>query len=511
MAIRLAIGGGRRRIVGQLLIEAMILSTAGGVLGVALAAGATKALAATLVQVIPMVLAFDPTPDVRVVAAAFAFCTISTVFFGLGPALRLSRTDVVSELKQQPSDIRGRRRRVGMRGALVVAQVALSLALLTAGGLFLSGALKATAADPGFRLDKGLLASVDASLASMDETRGRETYRQLMARLRSIPGIESASLASMVPYGEFSDGRSVKPVGATDEEADYAFYTVVGADYFRTLNLPVMRGREFTHAEEELPSPIRPVIVNDVLARRLWPDQDPLGQQIQFTGREASGPEPSTMEVVGVVGSVRHSLFDREAVAGLYVPFGDRYQGGMNLHLRTRAGDRASESSALQAVQREIKAVDQRLPVLALKTLRDHRDSSIYMWIARTGANLFVTFGLAALLLASIGVYGVQAYTVSRRTREFGIRMALGATQGALIRMVLAEGLWLALLGLGIGLTMSVPFTFLLSSWVYGVGPFEPLVLAGAPAVLVASAMLACYVPARRAMAIAPVTALRCD
>jgi predicted permease len=396
-----------------------------------------------------------------------------------------------------------------MRNMLVVGQMALSLTLVTAAGLFIKGALGAANADPGFRLEREALASVDASLAGYDEARGRAAYRSVMTRLRAAPAVEAASLASSVPFGEFSDSRTVRALGRRRDEVEHTSFTLIGADYFATLGLRLLRGREFSQVEEERPSAVRPVVVNATLARRLWADENPIGQRLQVQDDAGAWGDP--MEVVGVAPGLRGSLFDREAYQHLYVPFGGQYQAGMNLHVRGRSEGDAAERVLLHALHGEIRAADACLPVLGVKSLREHRDTSIFVWIARSGADMFSTFGIAALLLAVIGLYGVKAYMVSRRTREIGIRMALGAAPRDVLSLIMREGFALTMMGLGIGLALSALIAPLLSSWVYGVAAFEPVVFASAPLVLAAAALAACYLPARRATRVAPVTALRCD
>lgn len=524
IAVRLALGGGRGRIVRQLLTEGLTLSLAGAAAGLLLAFWSTKLLIASftsLTSLVPFVINFDLTPDVRVLAATMAFALCSTLFFGLGPAWTLARTDMLTDLKEQSGEHRGGRkgRRFVARNMLVVGQIALSLALLTAGGLFIRGAFKAATADPGFRLERGLLVGVDPSLAGYDETASRSLYRALLERVRALPGVEAASMASVVPFGEFSEGRHVQKAGAAstdrsgkearDEFAD-AQYNIIGARYFESLGLGVLRGRDFTHQEEESAAGARVVIVDEPLARRLFPEQDPIGRQIQFQARER-GERPVAMEIVGLVPGLRHDLFDHAPVPHVYVPFGQQYRANMNLHARITAAGREAEAAMLGSVRREIRALDDRLPVVTLKTLTTHRDASLPLWLVRTGANMFTIFGLLALGLAVVGVYGVKAYVVSRRTREIGIRMALGAAPADVLWMILREGLVLTLAGLGVGLALATITARLLSSLLYEVSAFDPVIFTIAPLVLAAASLLACYLPARRATKVLPLSALRTE
>jgi predicted permease len=293
IAVRLAVGASRWSVVRQLLTEASLLSVAGGVLGLWVAYDASRLVASTLVPLLPMFdIVFDPTPDARVLGAALAAAVLGTAVFGLGPALRLSRPDVVSVLKEQPGALPARSGagRLIARHGLVVAQVALSLTLLTAGGLCFSGPVRASSADPGFDLDRGIVATVDGSLAGYDAPHRRAAYLHVLERLRALGGVASASLASTTPYGESSNDRGVQPAGARPGEGVVsAVYRVVGADYFRTLGVPLIAGREFTNSEEATATPVRCVIIDVELARRLWREENPLGRQIQWAEYEAGG------------------------------------------------------------------------------------------------------------------------------------------------------------------------------------------------------------------------------
>jgi predicted permease len=511
--IRLALGAGRGRIVRQLLVEGFMLSLAGGVAGLALAYWATKLLASSFVGALPFAIDYDPQPDLRVIAATLGFAGASTLLFGLWPAWRLARTDVVPELKYQAGDHpdSGRLRRVPMRHALVVAQVALSLGLLTAGGLFVRSAAGAAGADPGFEFRSGLVAGLDPGLAGYDETRGRQIYDQLLERVRSLPGVRAASVASLVPYGEVTDAERVRRPGTTgDKGRASAIANIVGADYFASLGLTVRRGREFTRAEEASAAGARVALIDEPLADRLFPGEDPLGHQILFVKDDESAKGPP-LEIVGIVPGLRHDLFDRAPVAHVYTPFGQQYRSWMTLHVKLAGGGREADATALAAVRQAIRAADERLPVLSIKTLEDYRETTFFLWIARTGARLFSTLGVLALLLAVIGLYGVKAYLVARRTREIGIRMALGAAPRDILWLVLRDGLVLTGVGLAVGLGLAALVARAVGGFVYQASPFDPLVFVSAMALLFTAAMVATYIPARRAMRVEPVVALRTE
>ena len=540
IAIRLALGSGRGPIVRQLLVEGFILSLAGGASGLLIAFWATQLLVSSMAPAMQgmFMLALDPTPDLRVLAATLGFSALSTLVFGLGPAWKLSRTDVVPELKEQGGENgRTRWRRLGLRNALVVTQVALSLALLTAAGLFTRAAGKAAAAEPGFSLAQSIVANVDPSMGGYDEAQGRELYRRLLERMRSLPGVEAASLASVVPFGDMTIGRRVEKVGtegnrAPEDTGGSSFamgsggapsdrgnsvgvnYYIVGASYFETLGIKILRGRGFNAGEEQSASGAQRVVIDETLGRRLFPKADPLGQYIRFTdsdggGAARPGAQTMPMEIIGVARPIRHGLLDFDVRPHVYVPFGQHYQANMFVHLRVAQAD--SEAAVLRAVRQELRLLDDRLPILSLRTMTEHRDASISLWMVKTGANLFTAIGLAAVFLALVGVYGVKAYLVSRRTREIGIRMSLGATPFNVMWLVLREGLTLTVTGVGIGLLLAVGVGYLVRGLLYQVSALDPLTFATAPVLLAMATLFACYFPARRAMKVAPLRALRTE
>src|SRR5262249_5593216 len=375
IAIRLAVGGGRARIVRQLLTEGLLLAFAGAAGGMLLASWATGALAASLAAVMPLGIEFHPEPDRFVVAATAAVAVGATGVSGLGPALKISKTNLVDDLKALVSDGAGAPRRwFSARNVLVVGQIALSLMLLSAGGLFARGALKAATADPGFRYERQLLVGIDPSMAQYDDGRGRESRRAAPERIRRIPGVVAAGGASSVPFGEFHEGQTVERVGGPSrpEQATRvsAVYRILGADYFRALALPMVRGREFSAAEEESATAPSVAIVDERLARRLFGADDPLGQMIRFVEQPGAmkAVDPRPMEIVGVAAPIRDGLFDREAGPAIYVPAGRTYRANLSIHVQVaRAG---SEADVLAAIRAELRALDPRLPVVAATTMR---------------------------------------------------------------------------------------------------------------------------------------------
>ena len=512
IALRLALGSGRQRVIRQLLTESLLLAGAGAAAGLLLGAWSTGLLFATLSTVMPLTVTFDAAPDVRVLAATAGFAVIATVIAGLGPAWRVTKPDVLPDLKEQPAE-RGTGRRFTVRNALVVGQIAVSLALLTAAGLFMRGAFKASTADPGFPLDTGVVATLDPAMAGHSEARGRAAIKSILSRVRSIPGVHSASVASLLPFGEFREGNYVQKGGTPPAPEGQAVtgveatFTIVGADYFETLRLPLLRGRGFTAAEEESAGGAAVAVIDEPLSRQLLGGDDPIGQIIQFPS--GNNQKVETFTVVGVVAGVRHDLFENAPSPHIYVPFGQNYRGSINLQVRAETAGGAE--GLIQTLRREIPAADATVPLGTVKTLEQHRDGSIQLWAVNAGARLFTVFGGVALLLAVVGIYGVRSYLVSQRTREIGIRMALGATSSNVLWLVVRESLTLTMTGIAIGLLLAWGVGVAVSGLLYQVGAIDPLVFGSAPIVLALAALAASYLPARRATRVTPVSALRAE
>ncbi|HEY2907309.1 MAG TPA: ABC transporter permease [Vicinamibacterales bacterium] len=511
IAIRQALGSGRSRIVRQLLVEGLVLSSIGASAGLLLAWWATNALGASLGGTLPLGIEVVVVPSPRMFVAAAGLTVFSTVFFALGPAWSLSRPMVQGDLRGEQSRAT---RWIGTGPALVIGQLAVSVALVAAGGLFVRAAVNAATADPGFSMNHQLVFGMDPSLAGYSDAQGREMYARVLETVRAMPGVEQASLASTVPFGEMSEGRVVTVPGDT-RKFDPAF-DIVSSGYFETLRVPVLRGRTFTAAEDQ-PSSARTAVVDTRLAQVVFGGADPIGRIVRMPVREGD-TDTIAFTIVGVVPSIRHDLFDNAGVGAgdlsgshghIYTPLGSHYRASLTMHVRT--ADAAPDASMVPAVQKALRQVDPKLPVLTARTMTNLRDASISEWSVRAAAWLFSAFALLALVLATIGVYGLKAYEVARRTREIGIRIALGATARDVIRLVLGEGAKTTLVGVAIGLLLAAGTAKLVSGMLYRVNPFDPAVLAIAVTALGAAAMVACYVPARRATRVAPLEALRTE
>jgi len=504
IAIRLAIGGSRRRIVRQLVTEGMLLAMLGGAAGLVLASWSTTLLIQSLAGLAPLDIVYDARPDVRVLGFTLLFCALSTMVFALFPAWKLSKPDVWIDLKENTGeDVAGRKRRLFSRGnMLVMAQLSLSLMMLTAAGLFVHSAVRAANVQPGFSLENEVLAEVDASLIDYNEARGSQLYATLKDRLRQVPGVQSVAIAVTVPFGSMRLGKSVTPSEKAISKEHPALetrYNIVSEDYFQTLEIPVLRGRPFTAAESTAGSKSRVAIIDKLAAEKLWPGGDALGKHIRL-----DGAEKQDLEVVGVVGDIRENIIGAGIDPHLYVPLGREYQANVQFHIKV-----AGDERMLETIRRAIVATDERLPLLALKTMRGHLDSGFDIWVVRTGAHVLEIFGGVALLLAVIGLYALNAYTVARRTREIGIRMALGADTSTTLRMILGEALKVTIVGIGAGLLLAIGLGRVLAGFLYDIRSLDPLVLGGAPILLTLVALFACYVPARRAARVDPMIALR--
>ena len=532
IAIRLALGGSRGRIVRQLLIEGFLLALLGGICGLLLGLWSSDLLVASLSKILPMDVVWLTGPSWMILSATLGFCVLGTICFALGPALKLSRAAVIEDLKQQAGEDANRPRwKFLPRNPLVVVQVAFSLALITAAALFIRGATNAAAVETGFKAKNVFLVEVDASLGGANQKRALDLYRMVGERFSALPGVERADLAATVPFGINTVRRTVLRAGlspASDDQPATAaegrtftpFWNSVGANYFAAVGLPLLRGRAFTAAEATEAGGPAVAVIDEVLAKKLWPDGDALGQRIQFPVRPGAPPENDEqgngqikrgepIEIIGIVPAIRNRLFEKEPVGALYLPFARGFQS--DAFFFVRFASLGKESVTADLLRRTAQGVDPLLPILELRTFEKHMDGNPQLWIVRAGAALFSIFGGLALGLAVIGVYGVKAYSVARRTREIGIRMALGAQSRTVLWMILREGFVMVACGVGLGLLLALATGKIVSAILFDVSATDPFAFTIAPAVLMAAALLATWLPARRATKISPMTALRTE
>jgi predicted permease len=500
MAIRAALGAGRMRLVRQYLTESLLLGFLGAGGGLLLAYWATRYLS-TLSLGTDLPLQLDFMPDSRVYLFSLGAALVTGVIVGVFPALRVARRDVSAVLHEGSRGSSSGRRRQFARNSLVVAQVAGSLVLLIVAGLFIRSLGKAQTIYLGFDPHNVLDFSLDVQQVSYPEARGRTFYRDLEYRLRALPGVISVSQAFTVPMGVMSASASIYLEGHTvqaGQQPPGADYNMVSPGYFSTLRIPLHRGRTFTDTDEEKAPPV--AIINQTMAKQLWPDQDPLGKR--FSTKSASGP---FLEVVGVVQDGKYKGVVEDPQPHFYVPLGQSYEPLRTFHVRT-SGPPERLSTEVQA---QIRELTPSLPISEMQTM-DHALQGMNGFLFyHLGAQLTATMGLLGLILAVVGVYSVASYTAVQRTQEFGIRMAIGATPRDILKMVLRQGLQMVAIGLLVGLAAAFAGTRLLADLIYGVAPSDPATFAAVATLLLAVALLACYIPARRATRVSPNVALR--
>jgi macrolide transport system ATP-binding/permease protein len=508
MAIRLAIGAGRGRLIRQLLTESLLLAGLGGGVGLWLAGPLGQLLASFTPPVgrgysTPLSLAGGL--DGRVLLFTFCLSLLAGIVFGLAPAFGAARTGLVGALKDGASDETGRRR-LSPRKLLVVAQVALSFLVLIGAGLCVRSLQRLQAIDAGFDPAQVLVLSLDLAPSGYAEARGQIFYQQLVERVTALPGVESASLAQLTPLSDDLLRRRTDIEGyqlPPGEKSVSLFYNVVAPRYFETLRTPLLGGRDFT-PQDRAGAP-QVVIINESLARRYFPKSDALGKRLTF-GNYPGSPVPlQHLEIVGVVKDSKYAEVTEQTRPMMFLPLAQSYRPETRLHVRT-----AQDPTALvSAIRRAAQQIDASLPVYNIRTLAEQKDRSLYS--ARMAATLLSVFGGLALLLASIGLYGVMAYVVGQRQRELGVRLALGAQQHDVFRLVLKEGMTLVLVGLALGLAGALIGTRLLTTFLYGVRPTDAATFIGIALLLALVALAANYLPARRAARTDPLRALRAE
>ena len=497
IGIRLALGAGRVRIVRQLLTESLTLALAGGAAGLIIGVWLTKGLRSLLPErFLWLSFKLDFGVDWRVFSFTLVVAILTGVLFGVVPALQASKPDLVPTLKDaRLSGPRGGR--TGLRGALVVIQVALSLVLLVAAGLCVRTLRNAREIDTGYEVGSVLTARMDLGKQNYNQAQGQVFQKQLIERMHSLPGVQAAGLGITLPLNDGRWESRISPEGDETRRVQ-TFENFVSPRYLEALNIPLLQGRQFSdHDNEQGP---QVALINQTLAGRLWPNEDPLGKRLTWS----SGPDAKhTVEVIGVARDIKgRNLFEAPGPM-LYLPLLQNYQPSIILHLRTSV----KPEQLAAALRREVSALDRNLPVYSIQPLSDHLTATLTP--QRLLAHLITSFGLLALLMASIGLYGVLAYTVTQLTPEIGLRMALGAQKRAVLQLVVAKGMKLALLGVGLGLAAAFGLTRLLEGLLFGVSPLDPTTFAMNGLLLIVVALLACYVPARRAAKIDPMIALR--
>ncbi len=546
IAVRLALGASRGRVVRQLLAEGLVLALAGGGLALLIAPWAIRLAIASLASR-SVLHGAEVSPDARVLTFTSLVSMIAGIAFALAPALKASRPDLVSSLKQ--GTLGSGCRQSPLQRALASGQLALSFVLLMGAGLLLRSMQSIVTTNPGFETRNVLLSSVDLDLQGYSPARGSAFYRQVLDRLRSAPGVIAAGAATSVPPEEWPGAVSIFYPGQEppqDVLRGHEFqlglrvnFVTVTPGYFRSLAVPLVQGRDFTDQDGSgapsldqdgyslgvSPGPLANaglvpnaslvpnagssatastggvVIISRNLAQRLWPGQNAIGRQISWP--TLVGPPRPPLEVVGVVGDVKYLSLAQGAPLVMYVPAAQNYSGRMTFIVRTASspGDFGS------VMRREVNAVDKNVPLFGVRTMAEH--VALSLWQQRMAASLISAFGMLALALATLGLYGVVAHTVAQRTREIGVRMALGAHRDQILRLVLRQGLALALAGIAVGSTAGLAVARLMSGMLFGVSTLDPWNLFTVALALVLVTLLASYVPARRAASVDPIVALR--
>ncbi|PTX90726.1 ABC transporter permease [Opitutus sp. ER46] len=499
IAIRLAAGASRAQLIRQFLTESVLLALLGACLGLCIASWTVDSVVWLLPTEIARenVLTFSLDPLTLTLTIGIAIAT--GLLFGLAPALHAARTDVNTALKEGG---RGSGAGVGhhrLRRLLVIGEVSLALVLLVSAGLCAKGLQQARQVDIGFNPDRVLLGHLQIGMNGYNATTALPFYRELRQRLAAEPAIEEAALASWFPLGlEGCKGTGVYVEGYEPLPSHNPTYelAVVSPRYFATLRIPLVTGRDFTDADDAAAP--RVAIVNEHFARRFWPGQDPIGRRFRASGEWRT--------IVGVARAGKYNRLNEEPDPFLFLPY---QQGVPDLDLSICVLARGAAESAAAPIRQALRQLDPGVELLRTRTLTGHVAMSFFM--PRVASSLLLLLGGVALLLAAMGVYAVIAYAVSQRTREFGVRLALGAQPRDLLAQVLRQGLALGLAGIVVGLGLAVALTRLLQGFLYGVSPFDPLTFALIPALLLGVAGFACVVPARRAMRVDPVEALRAE
>ena len=502
IGIRLALGASRPRLVRQLLTESLVLSLLGGGLGLLIAYWATQLMQGMIPVLDYNVINDFFSLDSRALLFTIAASVATGILFGLAPALHSSNPQLVPVLKgTSESEQRGKTRRLTLRNSLVVAQIALSLMVLVCGGLFIKSFRKAQSIDPGFNTTRNaLLISMNPLLVGYEDEKARNFYHRVIEQAKALPGVEAAGLTRLVPLGDSSN--STGPVlreGETLARGSAGrdvMTTVVSPGYFDAMQIPFIEGRNFDDRDQQKTQKV--IVINQKLAQILWPGESAVGRRI-LIGADSKDP----LEVVGVVKTGKYRSLAEDPKPYFYSVLSQRRPAAMTLVLRTNGDPLAVVGS----VRTALKAIDQQVPMFAVKTMPVHL--SWALWGPNLAATFSLAFGVLALMLSAVGLYSVMAYVVSQRTREVGIRMALGANRRDVLRMVTGQGMKLAVFGVLLGLVMAIALSKVISSLLIGVSSYDVATFAVVSGLLTFVALIACYLPARRATKVDPLVALR--
>jgi predicted permease len=496
IAVRLALGASRLRLLRQLLTESFLLALLGAGAGLLLAYWLNQAVMAFKPPMEPpWNILLDLRLDLRVLGSTLLLTFVASLLFGLAPALQASKPDLVPALKDGEGADSPRKGRLNLRGALVVAQVAISVVLLICAGLFVRSLQELQAVNPGFRVENGLTLSFQLEPQGYDETRGAAFMRQLLERVAALPGAQSVTAVNYLPLGHRDLNAEVFAPGR-ERRVESVGLQIISLKYFTTMGISLLRGRDFA-AADTAPAP-KVTIINEALAARLFPGEDALGKQLRDPHREGVA-----YEIIGIAKDSAYRSLGEVPRPVMYQPYAQRYSPTMNLVMRT-AG---APEPLIASLRREVNSLDPNLPTHNLRTLREHVQATLAP--VRMGTTALSVFSLLGLFLAAMGIYGVMSYAVAQRTHEIGVRMALGARRRDVLKLIVRQGMVLTLTGAAIGLLIAYGATRLLAKLLYGVGSTEPMTFAGVTLLLISVALAACYLPARRATKVDPLVALR--
>ena len=500
VALRLALGASRWRLVRQQLVESVTLACLGAGVGLILA-GWTGSLLLAALPGSESARALSATPDARVVIFALALAVITTLVFGIVPAIQATRPAAASVLKDEAGSVAGGGRQARMRRLLVVGQVAMSMLLLAGAGLFARSLFNLRGVDPGFNADQLLAFSINPSLNGYAQPRIQQLFEAIQNDLSTVPGVRNVSMSEVGALTGNSWRMTIRVDGYQQKEGEDMNPGVdnVGPRYFATMGIPLVAGREFS--EKDVLGAPRVAIVNEALARYFFGDVNPIGRRFGI-----GGSSPTEIEIVGVAKDVRTEELRERAPRFVYLPYRQNDAlTALTFYVRTAADTPATTAAIRQTIQRR----DPNLPIYAMRTMETQIAESLF--VERMIAGLSVAFGILATVLAAIGLYGVMSYAVARRTREIGIRMALGAERGGVRWLVLKEVIALAAVGVALGLGGALYATRRIEAQLFGITPNDPETLAGAITLLILVALLAGWIPARRATNIDPMLALRSE
>lgn len=500
IAIRLAMGANRVRLIRQLLTESVLLSLIGGIAGVVLAFWIVDVLLA-FKPPIDFPLSMDVRLDCHVLLFSLGVSLFAGTIFGLAPALQATRPGLSQALRE--TSAQGGAARTRLRSVLVVAQIAISLVVLIAAGLVVRTLQQLQTMNPGFNAQNALTMSFDLGLQGYDEQRGQQFYRQLTERVQSLPGVKSATVSSYIPLSLNYNSRNIFVEGMPAERGENvptAMNASAGPRYFETMATPLVQGREFTGQDQ--PKSEQVAIVNETFVRRLMPNVSSPAEAIgkRFAFGNASGP---FMRIVGVAKDGKYFSITEDQRPFVWTPMSQDYSSSGILTVRTEG----NPESLLGAVRKEVQTIDPNLPLFDVKTLTEHMRFALFP--PRIAATVLGVFGLVALLLSAIGIYGITSYTVAQRTHELGIRLALGAQRSDVLKLVLSHGFKLTMIGAALGLGGAYIATRAITSVLYGVSATDPLTFLFVSSLLVGVTLLASYMPSRRATKVDPLIALR--